>query len=206
MQPLGIGLSSAWHMLWWIRLQISFRRPGCNIIYLYIYIYICMDISIVKIRYSHNSFVFIVEILISDKMVYKLKLRGLVTFAQQTNTDISTKCMILMGMVEIYIYVGLPGFTLSYHQPIACIIIFVLLRNGDLKCDGININRHTPTIPDCFPNVRLTLKARFMGPTWGPPGSCRPQVGPISASWTLLSGDPSRWPQWCWVTHSPTLG
>ena len=26
--------------------------------------------------------------------------------------------------------------------------------------------------------------AKFMGPTWGPPGSCRPHVGPI----TLLSG------------------
>ena len=27
-----------------------------------------------------------------------------------------------------------------------------------------------------------------MGPTWGPPGSCRPQVGPMEAPWTLLSG------------------
>ena len=32
--------------------------------------------------------------------------------------------------------------------------------------------------------------ARFMGPTWGPPGSCRPQMGPILAPWTLLSGSP----------------
>ena len=30
--------------------------------------------------------------------------------------------------------------------------------------------------------------ARFMGPTWRPPGSCRPQVGPMLATWTLLSG------------------
>ena len=29
----------------------------------------------------------------------------------------------------------------------------------------------------------------FMGPTWGPPGSCRPQMGPMLAPWTLLSGD-----------------
>ena len=28
-----------------------------------------------------------------------------------------------------------------------------------------------------------------MGPTWGPPGSCRPQIGPMSAPWTLQSGD-----------------
>ena len=30
--------------------------------------------------------------------------------------------------------------------------------------------------------------ARFMVPTWGPPGPCRPQMGPMLAPWTLLSG------------------
>ena len=30
--------------------------------------------------------------------------------------------------------------------------------------------------------------ARFMGPTWGPPGSCRPQMGPMLVPWTLLLG------------------
>ena len=30
--------------------------------------------------------------------------------------------------------------------------------------------------------------AKFMGPTWDPPGSCRPQTGPMLATWTLLSG------------------
>ena len=30
--------------------------------------------------------------------------------------------------------------------------------------------------------------AKFMGPSWGPPGSCRPQMGPMLAPWTLLSG------------------
>ena len=29
--------------------------------------------------------------------------------------------------------------------------------------------------------------ARSMGPTWGPPGSCRPQMGPLLVPWTLLS-------------------
>ena len=29
---------------------------------------------------------------------------------------------------------------------------------------------------------------KFMGPTWGPPGSCRPQLGPMLAPWTLLPG------------------
>ena len=34
-----------------------------------------------------------------------------------------------------------------------------------------------------------TQIAKFMGPTWGPSGSCRPQMGPMLAPWTLLSGN-----------------
>ena len=34
----------------------------------------------------------------------------------------------------------------------------------------------------------MTLIARFMGPTWGPSGADRTQVGPMLAPWTLLSG------------------
>ena len=34
----------------------------------------------------------------------------------------------------------------------------------------------------------ISHRARFMGQTWGPPGSCRPQMGPMLAPWTLLSG------------------
>ena len=48
---------------------------------------------------------------------------------------------------------------------------------------------------DCQRNFVLTRNgwdcaqiARFMGPTWGPPGSCRPQMGPMLSPWTLLSG------------------
>ena len=37
---------------------------------------------------------------------------------------------------------------------------------------------------------KITQRARFVGPTWGPSGSCRPQVGPMLAPWTLLSGKP----------------
>ena len=35
-----------------------------------------------------------------------------------------------------------------------------------------------------------SLIIRFMGPTWGPSGANRTQVGPMSAPWTLLSGIP----------------
>ena len=44
---------------------------------------------------------------------------------------------------------------------------------------------------------KVTQIAKFMGPRWGPPGSCRPQMGPMLAPWTLLSGTP------CFNTISP---
>ena len=39
-------------------------------------------------------------------------------------------------------------------------------------------------------NVRSMMPqiAKFTWPTWGPPGSCRTQMGPMLAPWTLLSG------------------
>ena len=36
--------------------------------------------------------------------------------------------------------------------------------------------------------VKVSLIARFMGPTWGPSGADRTQVGPMLAPSTLLSG------------------
>ena len=35
---------------------------------------------------------------------------------------------------------------------------------------------------------KISQIARFMGPTWDPPGADRTQVGPMLAPWTLLSG------------------
>ena len=40
--------------------------------------------------------------------------------------------------------------------------------------------RYQPAVLLC-----ASLIARFMGPTWNPPGTCRPQVGPMWVSWTL---------------------
>ena len=37
-------------------------------------------------------------------------------------------------------------------------------------------------------NRKKSLIARFMGPTWGPSGDDRTQVGPMLAPWTLLFG------------------
>ena len=40
----------------------------------------------------------------------------------------------------------------------------------------------------CSTKRNPTQIAWFMGPIWGPPGSCQPQMGPMLAPWTLLSG------------------
>ena len=44
----------------------------------------------------------------------------------------------------------------------------------------------------------LTLTTRFMGPTWGPSGANRTQVGPMLAPWTSLSG---YWWERGWFTN-----
>ena len=54
-------------------------------------------------------------------------------------------------------------------------------------------------LPYC-PNTELKGPqiARFMGPTWGPSGDDRTQVGPMLVTWTLLSGT------LVWNEHSST--
>ena len=63
-------------------------------------------------------------------------------------------------------------------------------------------------------SVISTLIACVMGPTWGPSGADRTQMGPILAPWTLLSDNlstsigikiipvPEDQPWWIWVKHS----
>ena len=57
-----------------------------------------------------------------------------------------------------------------------------------------NVTFKSPPFKDTVPTIgstrvkSYTQIAKFMGPTWGPPGSCRPQMGPMLAPWTLLSG------------------
>ena len=68
--------------------------------------------------------------------------------------------------------------------------------------NSVNIGGHSCKMvgPEKSPRVKWqswhsdtsTLIARFMGLRWVPPGSCRPQMGPILAPWTLLSRYVSR--------------
>ena len=56
--------------------------------------------------------------------------------------------------------------------------LVTLFTTLTLQVDQVQSTRNTKT-----PQI-----TNFMGPTWGPPGSCRPQMGPILAPSTLLSG------------------
>ena len=75
----------------------------------------------------------------------------------------------------------------------------------DLLCYCIYVPSTRPIIGGKFtflgqstvwPTIHLSTQhrkyqtqiARFVWPTWGPPGSWRPQVGPTLAPWILLSG------------------
>ena len=64
-----------------------------------------------------------------------------------------------------------------------------------LQLIGVYFNEKDSLLPvqDRMNPLEITPQiAKFMGPTWGPPGSCRPQMGPMLAPWTLLSGTVAR--------------
>ena len=56
-------------------------------------------------------------------------------------------------------------------------------------CIGRKWKKYICICNDFFINTEMVSQiAKFMGPTVGPSGSCRPQMGPMLAPWTLLSG------------------
>ena len=51
-----------------------------------------------------------------------------------------------------------------------------------------NIHVHVQVFAIIRASGQLSLRAKFVGPTWGPPGARRTQVGPMLAIWNLLPG------------------
>ena len=73
------------------------------------------------------------------------------------------------GHSHTYICVSGPSFAGCYtHQPWRSV------------ADGLPANIVSEHV--------ISLTARLMGPTWGPSGAGRTQVGPMLVPWTLLSG------------------
>ena len=73
--------------------------------------------------------------------------------------------------------------TFSGDESVSWMTLYLVL----MMCDIIKLlgRRHSAT-PS--PSPSPSLITRLMGPTWGPSGADRTQVGPILAPWTLLSG------------------
>ena len=80
------------------------------------------------------------------------------------------------------------------HGATSCIVPDVSGTSLDPCYGTLNISK------SCTPALHVSLEwylaiknttqiARFMGPTWGPSGADRTQVGPMWATWTLLSGN-----------------
>ena len=81
---------------------------------------------------------------------------------------------------------GFPNiFPLEEHFYIDfCVLPHSIDTQYSLPCS--NIMFYISTISTN--QVLTTQIAKFIGPTWGPPGSCQPQVGPMLAPLTLLPG------------------
>ena len=80
--------------------------------------------------------------------------------------------------------------TRSFNVSLTCVWISDWVNNretGDLRRHRANFVFIVMNyiISACW---LISLIARFMGPTWGPSGADRTQVGPMLAPWTLLSG------------------
>ena len=90
--------------------------------------------------------------------------------AVQSNT--LCKCVSTMNisyiLLEVYLWRSI------------CILSIEPFRVRHLHGTSICRDESSPAV--------LALVAMFTWPTWGAPGSCRPQMHPMLAPWTLLSG------------------
>ena len=88
------------------------------------------------------------------------------------------------------------GINMIIHELKLCLALTTLsTRLCDSEHKTQDVLKNIVTIPlvttihvACTPLLHVTTVARFMGPTWGPSGANRTQVGPMVAPWTLLSG------------------
>ena len=62
-------------------------------------------------------------------------------------------------------------------------------KNLYIETGPCSLNTH-PTLLTLYSYIYMFVvrnTSKIMGSTWGPPGSCRPRVGPMLAPWILLS-------------------
>ena len=87
-------------------------------------------------------------------------------------------------------------YTILFRTPeIICLVLYIL-SVAPIKwryyvfdtCHQMICTRGDWLSYDSWSLSEAAQIAKLMGPTWGPPGSWRPQMGPMLAPWTLLSG------------------
>ena len=82
--------------------------------------------------------------------------------------------------IHIHVYLQMHWTRLPCGNPHTCI------QSGRQSEDYRQIISQRFAPCRVYPITQIT---KFMGPTWGPPGSCRPQMSPMLAPWTSLSGN-----------------
>ena len=101
------------------------------------------------------------------------------------NIENPTVAHIKLVKYQLYMSNVIPLLTLWNYVSFAlrhCCrdVIDRAMMKPDRTEDELTISNH--------PFYDTSQIAKFMWPTWGPPGSCRPQMGPMLVPWTLLSG------------------
>ena len=109
------------------------------------------------------------------------------------NLQFSFKMQILSTMLIIYTsieFIMQPGgylnINMSSHQHRD--FPYKVIKSYNWQSHDCLIFVMEIPIPVKSIDIETAQIAKFVGPTWGPPGSCWPQMGPILAPWTLLSG------------------
>ena len=94
----------------------------------------------------------------------------------------------------IYIFIKLchskdTVFFKTYAQNFVMLCRVVIISSFLEHVHALSTHVHQGRFIDSGGNRMTTSQiAKFMGPTWVSHGSCRPQLGPFLAPWTLLSG------------------
>ena len=90
----------------------------------------------------------------------------------------------------MFIYIYHVSIIQRYWMELLSTIIKSQCKLHDVVFLWLNVFSSFSMLPPFLPSLQsmTTQIAKFMGPTWGPPGSCRPRMGPMLVPWTLLSG------------------
>ena len=102
---------------------------------------------------------------------------------------ISYHCFIILSLVWICVKYSPKFFRVAYLNTTLGFRISDCLFPTDVTLIDTGDTTYTKAQQKYALDLAVLSRiTKFVGPTWGPSGSCRPQMGPMLAPWTLLSG------------------